>query len=858
MRSCTRTRSDSEVGSTMRNQPLRWRARILLSGAGLLLAGLCFGRAFPSRQAIRGEVLNEKNAPIPEALCTLTSRLLPTDGLTVTTDYKGQFEFPGLQPGQYSLLCAASGYEPLKRVLEVAETPPPELQMVLPPEVVLHQTVEVREQAATVSTEQGAPSAKLGGTQLASLPLVEQKFKAALPYLPGVVRTPDGKINIKGVPESQGQLLVNSAETADPVTGNLAIDIPVVAIDSLQVYKNAYDAQYGGFTGGLTTIHTRPPADKWEFEVQNLPPNPRIKNGSLVGIADYNPRLYFTGPLIANRLSFSETLAYDMDKQPVRGLAWPHNEIWTHDFNSFTNLHYVFSPEHLVTLTASVFPLRRQFDNINSLVPLAASSDYGQHGFKITLTDQYITAGGGIFTTLVDGMQFDSWGHGEGGANMLVTPNGWGGNFFNAYRRDSEQEQFAETYKLPRLNRWGRHEWTLGVGFLNRTYEGSSQSRPVSLLRPDGSITEQINFLGPGMLAARDLEGSLFVADHWVPDDRISLDLGLRYASQSLGRAANIAPRVGIAYTPGHNGKTVFRGGLGRFYGHTPLLAGNFTMNPNRQVSSFDDQGNLLGPPITYINAYGDNNRQGALVASTTFPGNVPYNWTWSLEADRELLPRVMLRTSYISSRAYDQFIVDPVTDLATGPAMLLTPRGASRYNELESTVHIRLTGITELNVSYIHSKARGDLNTLAQLFMPFEQPVIRSDAYTNLGADIPNRIVTWGRMKTHLWGIEAGPVLDYHSGFPYAPVDAQQDYIGTPNTKRFPQFFSLDMKLSKEFHLPFPLVKKHLMRGSLTIFNLSNHSNPRDVFNNTSSPFFGHFVGNQHRFFDSSLDVLY
>jgi hypothetical protein len=74
----------------------------------------------------------------------------------------------------------------------------------------------------------------------------------------------------------------------------------------------------------------------------------------------------------------------------------------------------------------------------------------------------------------------------------------------------------------------------------------------------------------------------------------------------------------------------------------------------------------------------------------------------------------------------------------------------------------------------------------------------------------------------------------------------------------RFPQFFSLDMKLSKEFHLPLPFIKKHMMRGSLTVFNLTNHSNPRDVYNNVSSPYFGHFVGDQHRFFDTNLDVLY
>jgi hypothetical protein len=838
-------------------QRLRCSATAPVLAAGLLLAGLCFAHALPATQAIRGEVLDEKNAPIPEAVCTLTSRLLPTEGLTATTDYKGRFEFLDLQAGQYSLVCGAAGHVPLSRTFEITEAALPEFQLVLPPEVVLHQSVDVREQVSPVVTSQDVPSAKLGGSQITNLPLVEQKFKAALPYLPGVIRTPDGRINIKGVPESQGLLLVNSAESSDPVTGNLAVDVPVVAIDSLQVYKNTYDAQYGGFTGGLTTVHTRPPGERWAFEVQNLPPNPRIKNGSIVGVADYNPRLYFTGPLISNRLSFSESLGYDIDKQPVRGLAWPHNEIWTHDFNSFTDFHYVFSPHHLATITANVFPLRRQFANINSLVPISASSDYGQQGFKLTVTDQYITSNGGIFTTLIDGMEFDSWGHGEGGEDMLVTPNGWGGNFFNTYRRNSDQEQFSETYKLPRLQRLGKHEWTVGMDGLNRNFRGSSQSRPVSLLRPDGSVSEQINFLGPGMLAARDFEGSVFVADHWLPNDRISLDLGLRYSGQTLGEAADLAPRLGIAFSPGHDGKTVFRGGVGRFYGRTPLLAGAFSMSQSREVSSFDGLGNLLGPPVTYVNAYGDLNA-GVLVASPTFPGVVPYNWTWSLEGDQELTPRVMLRVSYISSHAYNQYIVDPLTELATGPAMLLTPRGSSDYRELESTVHFRINRITDWNVSYVHSKARGDLNTLSQLFVPFEQPVFRPDVYSNLASDVPNRIVSWGRFKTHLWGIESGPVIDYHSGFPYALIDVDQDYIGTPYSKRFPQFFSLDMKLSKEFHLPLPLLKKHLMRGSLTVFNLTDHSNPRDVFNNISSPYFGHFVGDQHRFFDSALDILY
>ena len=100
--------------------------------------------------------------------------------------------------------------------------------------------------------------------------------------------------------------------------------------------------------------------------------------------------------------------------------------------------------------------------------------------------------------------------------------------------------------------------------------------------------------------------------------------------------------------------------------------------------------------------------------------------------------------------------------------------------------------------------------------------------------------------------------MIDYHSGLPYALVDVRQDYVGQPNTRRFPRFFSLDHKLSKEFHLPLPWLKRHVIRGALTIMNLTDHANPRDVFNNVSSPYFGQFVGNQHRFLDTSMDILY
>ena len=716
----------------------------------------------------------------------------------------------------------------------------------------------MRGEATQIEQQQAAPPATLNSVQLMQLPMAEQKFKAVLPVIPGVVRTPDGKINIKGVAETQGLVLVDSAQTVDPVTGSFAIDIPTTAIESLHVYKSTYNAQYGGFSGGLTSIHTRPPSGRWHFEVENVTPNPRIKSGRLVGIADYNPRLYLTGPLVAKRLSFSESFAYDIDKQPVRGLAWPHNEIKTHDFNSFTNFQYVLSEHHLMSVNVNVFPLRRQFANINSLVPQTASADYGQKGFSVGFTDRFLFASGGVLTTQLQGMKFESNAHGQGPEDMLVTPNGWEGNFFNAYVLRSDQEEATDAFRFPQKEWEGKHELTLGAQFLRRSYRGSSDSHPVLLLRPDGTLAERIDFSGPGRLAAQDAEAALFLQDHWILNEQAALDAGLRYSGQTLGAAANLAPRLGLVFSPGAGGKTILRGGIGVFYDRAPLLGGDFVNNPARIVSFFDAQGAPQGTPLFFRNAYARDGGERGLASLSDHLHSTPLNLTWNLEADRELRANVVLRLSYLSSRSYDQFFVDPRGDPTAGPLLLLSDRGSSRYQEFQSTLHIRRTESSEWTFAYVYSRARGNLNNLGQVFVPFEQPVLRPDLFADLPSDVPHRLISWGRFKTHIWGITAAPVIDFHSGFPYSFVNVEQNYVGPPNYRRFPRFFSLDVKLWKEFHLPFPWIRNHLLRGALTVFNVTNHDNPRDVFNNTASPFFGHFVGLQHLFYDSSLDITY
>jgi len=106
--------------------------------------------------------------------------------------------------------------------------------------------------------------------------------------------------------------------------------------------------------------------------------------------------------------------------------------------------------------------------------------------------------------------------------------------------------------------------------------------------------------------------------------------------------------------------------------------------------------------------------------------------------------------------------------------------------------------------------------------------------------------------------------VLDLHTGFPYSAVDELQNYVGNPNSLRFPTYFSLDLQLAKDFRVRWiPWAKNHKFRGALRVFNITDYGNYRDVHNNVDSLYFNQvrdvkFAGFLHRFFDLSLDVIY
>ena len=60
-----------------------------------------------------------------------------------------------------------------------------------------------------------------------------------------------------------------------------------------------------------------------------------------------------------------------------------------------------------------------------------------------------ISLPGVAFTSLAQYTRFSSYGHGQGLADMQITPDGWGGNLFNAFTRTSDQQKHRRPINLP-------------------------------------------------------------------------------------------------------------------------------------------------------------------------------------------------------------------------------------------------------------------------------------------------------------------------------------------------------------------------------------------------------------------------
>jgi hypothetical protein len=149
---------------------------------------------------------------------------------------------------------------------------------------------------------------------------------------------------------------------------------------------------------------------------------------------------------------------------------------------------------------------------------------------------------------------------------------------------------------------------------------------------------------------------------------------------------------------------------------------------------------------------------------------------------------------------------------------------------------------------SRVHSNQALDFNV--------DSPLLSSQQPGPYTWDTPNRFLSWGYVPLFKLPIihqtEIAYSMEARTGFPFNVTNDQQQLVAPPGSRRFPEYFSLDLQLEKRFHL---FGYYWALRGGLN--NITGHPNPIVVNSDINSPQFLTFSAFEGRAFTSRIRLL-
>ena len=251
---------------------------------------LCLSVVFLQAQtSLGGKVIDEESKE-PISFGTIA---LFKNGVLVTgteTDVEGYFNFPDMDPGLYDVEASYLGYKS-RRITGVkvlaGKSTKLDIQLGSDGGVVLQEITIVEYKVPLIEQDNTTSGSVITSDQIRSLPT--RNINALAATTAGLAAADEGKaITIRGSRSDATNYYIDGIR----IQGNL---IPESEIDQLQVITGGIEAQYGDVTGGIISITTKGPSNKFSggVEVESSKYLDPYSN-SLIGVN-------LSGPILKNK-----------------------------------------------------------------------------------------------------------------------------------------------------------------------------------------------------------------------------------------------------------------------------------------------------------------------------------------------------------------------------------------------------------------------------------------------------------------------------------------------------------------------------------------------------------------------------
>jgi outer membrane receptor for ferrienterochelin and colicin len=321
--------------------------------------------------------------------------------------------------------------------------------------------------------------------------------------------------------------------------------------------------------------------------------------------------------------------------------------------------------------------------------------------------------------------------------------------------------------------------------------------------------------------------------------DRLVIEAGLRLDRDAIIRRELVAPRLSASYLLTPHGTTRIAAGIGVYYDATSL---DFITRPlaGRRWDFFYDP--------TGVAPHGLPIRTSFQIHAPSL--RAPRFLNWSIGLEHQLPAAVHLRLEVIGKRGREGFAFAPQEEAqATQLQRYIELRNVQRdrYQAVSFTLRRAFKDNHEFSVNYTRSSARSN----AVLDFSLDNVLFSPQAGGPLAWDAPNRLLSWGWLP-FIKKFNLAYALDWRTGYPFNLVNQEQRLVGAPNTRRFPDYFSLNLHAERRFEL---MGIHWAVRAGFN--NLTNRQNPTEVNNNIDSPQFLAFGGAQGRSFVGRIRFL-
>ena len=744
------------------------------------------------------------------------------------TDAAGRHEFDVTNPGSYQLKIEKEGFYASTTDVRVGEAS--SLEVTIYHQQELAETVNVYDSPPAIDPGKTADAKAVTSREILTLPYPSTRdFRKALPLVPGVLADATDQIHLGGSATYQVFDQLDDFNIRHPVTGLLDMRISPDALRVIEAQSSRSSAQYGKGSGGTLSLMSGMGDDRYRFSATNFIPS--LQNRKGLHFNEWTPRATFSGPLRKKKAWFFDgvggvytlTIVPELPDGADRASSWRVDNLLKAQVN--------LSERNILTASFLSNNFHSGNNGLSRFDPVETTTNVDGHAYLATIKDQFYASNGALFEIGFALNQFHDREQPRGNLPYRISPEGTSGNFFRTSNANARRLQGIANLTLPLAHWRGTHEIKFGTDLDRITFDESNIRNPIFILREDRTLSRVSTFIGGASFGRSNFESSVYGQDRWSISKRLLLEAGVRADRDTIIHRTSVSPRVAGTYLLTHDGNMKLSSGIGLYYDATNLDLLTRPLAGERLDQLFASNGvTPLGPLLT-----------------TSFHVNeqslrVPRYLNWSIELEDKLPAQIYLDAEFLQKRGHNGFAY-----FETNSGFQLLNDRQDRYDAFQITLRHAFKRNYAILAAYTRSRAHSN----AVLENNIDNPVFGPQAGGPLPWDAPNHFISWGWMPL-VKKFDFVYSLDWRTGFPFSVVNQQQQLVGALNSRRFPDYFTLNTHLERRFTL-----FSYILALRAGFNNVTNRQNPTVVNNNLDSPQFLTFGGTEHRVFTGRIRFI-